>query len=177
MYTHQHSSFTPDMLFFCLSHRRHSYRTGQDIENCGTCRDCACIIYRYVAGCLFIVCIFMTLCLRLGQWGHRECQSVRAQDCGHHELSFKACWGLSRCSVTRTARCIVGTALRKHRSRSDHFIHTEVCSRRRTHIHGHTYCHWNVFSWTVSKELKFESKGIVQRTSVRKREFCLTTEL
>ncbi|XP_051269430.1 proline-rich protein 36 isoform X2 [Dicentrarchus labrax] len=23
----------------------HSYRTGQDIENCGTCRDCACIIY------------------------------------------------------------------------------------------------------------------------------------
>nr|XP_019937506.1 PREDICTED: protein FAM196B-like isoform X1 [Paralichthys olivaceus] len=24
---------------------RHSYRTGQDIENCGTCRDCACIIY------------------------------------------------------------------------------------------------------------------------------------
>ncbi|XP_076014521.1 uncharacterized protein LOC143007035 isoform X2 [Genypterus blacodes] len=22
-----------------------SYRTGQDIENCGTCRDCACIIY------------------------------------------------------------------------------------------------------------------------------------
>ncbi|XP_047425636.1 mucin-5AC isoform X2 [Mugil cephalus] len=24
----------------------HSYRTGQDIENCGTCRDCACIIYR-----------------------------------------------------------------------------------------------------------------------------------
>ncbi|XP_012723464.2 mucin-5AC isoform X1 [Fundulus heteroclitus] len=25
---------------------RHSYRTGQDIENCGTCRDCACIIYR-----------------------------------------------------------------------------------------------------------------------------------
>ncbi|KAF0031623.1 hypothetical protein F2P81_016178 [Scophthalmus maximus] len=27
---------------------RHSYRTGQDIENCGTCRDCACIIYRQV---------------------------------------------------------------------------------------------------------------------------------
>lgn len=27
--------------------RRHSYRTGQDIANCGTCRDCACIIYRY----------------------------------------------------------------------------------------------------------------------------------
>ncbi|XP_067389747.1 INSYN2B protein-like isoform X2 [Emydura macquarii macquarii] len=25
---------------------RHSYRTGQDIANCGTCRDCACIIYR-----------------------------------------------------------------------------------------------------------------------------------
>ncbi|KAJ0012996.1 hypothetical protein NQD34_017330 [Periophthalmus magnuspinnatus] len=25
---------------------RHLYRTGQDIENCGTCRDCACIIYR-----------------------------------------------------------------------------------------------------------------------------------
>ncbi|GAB0187843.1 INSYN2B protein-like [Grus japonensis] len=24
---------------------RHSYRTGQDIANCGTCRDCACIIY------------------------------------------------------------------------------------------------------------------------------------
>ncbi|XP_060917361.1 mucin-2 isoform X2 [Labrus mixtus] len=24
---------------------RHLYRTGQDIENCGTCRDCACIIY------------------------------------------------------------------------------------------------------------------------------------
>ncbi|XP_041666934.1 mucin-2 isoform X1 [Cheilinus undulatus] len=24
---------------------RHTYRTGQDIENCGTCRDCACIIY------------------------------------------------------------------------------------------------------------------------------------
>ncbi|XP_028318592.1 mucin-5AC isoform X2 [Gouania willdenowi] len=24
----------------------HLYRTGQDIENCGTCRDCACIIYR-----------------------------------------------------------------------------------------------------------------------------------
>ncbi|XP_058473877.1 mucin-2 isoform X1 [Solea solea] len=24
---------------------RNSYRTGQDIENCGTCRDCACIIY------------------------------------------------------------------------------------------------------------------------------------
>ncbi|XP_069488464.1 uncharacterized protein [Ambystoma mexicanum] len=24
---------------------RRSYRTGQDIENCGTCRDCACIIY------------------------------------------------------------------------------------------------------------------------------------
>ncbi|KAM8872453.1 uncharacterized protein ACB058_004419 isoform 1-T2 [Synchiropus picturatus] len=24
---------------------RHSYRAGQDIENCGTCRDCACIIY------------------------------------------------------------------------------------------------------------------------------------
>uniref|UniRef100_A0A8C6SCC1 Uncharacterized protein n=1 Tax=Neogobius melanostomus TaxID=47308 RepID=A0A8C6SCC1_9GOBI len=23
----------------------HLYRTGQDIENCGTCRDCACIIY------------------------------------------------------------------------------------------------------------------------------------
>ncbi|XP_071058589.1 uncharacterized protein [Pseudochaenichthys georgianus] len=23
----------------------HSYHTGQDIENCGTCRDCACIIY------------------------------------------------------------------------------------------------------------------------------------
>lgn len=33
-------------LFFCF--RRHSYRTGQDIENCGTCRDCACIIYRCV---------------------------------------------------------------------------------------------------------------------------------
>lgn len=33
--------------------RRHSYRTGQDIANCGTCRDCACIIYRYEAalGC------------------------------------------------------------------------------------------------------------------------------
>ncbi|KAA8584442.1 hypothetical protein FQN60_008227, partial [Etheostoma spectabile] len=31
---------------------RHSYRTGQDIENCGTCRDCACIIYRYVDGCV-----------------------------------------------------------------------------------------------------------------------------
>lgn len=29
-----------------LCHRRHSYRTGQDIANCGTCRDCACIIYR-----------------------------------------------------------------------------------------------------------------------------------
>ncbi|CAB1448383.1 unnamed protein product [Pleuronectes platessa] len=29
---------------------RHSYRTGQDIENCGTCRDCACIIYS-TAGC------------------------------------------------------------------------------------------------------------------------------
>lgn len=29
-----------------LCHRRHSYRTGQDITNCGTCRDCACIIYR-----------------------------------------------------------------------------------------------------------------------------------
>ncbi|XP_057880321.1 uncharacterized protein LOC131083548 [Melospiza georgiana] len=28
-----------------LCHRRHSYRTGQDIANCGTCRDCACIIY------------------------------------------------------------------------------------------------------------------------------------
>ncbi|CAG5867785.1 unnamed protein product [Menidia menidia] len=27
---------------------RHSYRTGQDIENCGTCRDCACIIYSCV---------------------------------------------------------------------------------------------------------------------------------
>lgn len=108
-----------------------------------------CLHHLQVRGWIF--CIFMTLCLRLGQWGHRECQSVRAQDCGHHELSFKACWGLSRCSVTRTARCIVGTALRKHRSRSDHFIHTEVCSRRRTHIHGHTYCHWNVFSWTVSK--------------------------
>nr|XP_025974742.1 protein FAM196B-like [Dromaius novaehollandiae] len=25
--------------------RRRSYRTGQDIANCGTCRDCACIIY------------------------------------------------------------------------------------------------------------------------------------
>ncbi|KYO19738.1 protein FAM196B-like [Alligator mississippiensis] len=25
---------------------RRSYRTGQDIANCGTCRDCACIIYR-----------------------------------------------------------------------------------------------------------------------------------
>ncbi|XP_048388890.1 INSYN2B protein-like isoform X1 [Stegostoma tigrinum] len=24
---------------------RQSYRTGQDIANCGTCRDCACIIY------------------------------------------------------------------------------------------------------------------------------------
>ncbi|XP_074848225.1 uncharacterized protein LOC142012268 [Carettochelys insculpta] len=24
---------------------RYSYRTGQDIANCGTCRDCACIIY------------------------------------------------------------------------------------------------------------------------------------
>lgn len=24
---------------------RRSYRTGQDIANCGTCRDCACIIY------------------------------------------------------------------------------------------------------------------------------------
>ncbi|XP_043919984.1 uncharacterized protein LOC122795739 [Protopterus annectens] len=24
---------------------RHSYRTGQDIANCGTCQDCACIIY------------------------------------------------------------------------------------------------------------------------------------
>ncbi|KAM6429056.1 uncharacterized protein O9250_001413 [Rhynochetos jubatus] len=24
---------------------RHLYRTGQDIANCGTCRDCACIIY------------------------------------------------------------------------------------------------------------------------------------
>ncbi|TNN76593.1 Protein FAM196A [Liparis tanakae] len=32
--------------------RRHSYRTGQDIENCGTCRDCACIIYRYVDRCM-----------------------------------------------------------------------------------------------------------------------------
>lgn len=30
-----------------LCRRRHSYRTGQDIANCGTCRDCACIIYRY----------------------------------------------------------------------------------------------------------------------------------
>lgn len=29
-----------------LCRRRHSYRTGQDIANCGTCRDCACIIYR-----------------------------------------------------------------------------------------------------------------------------------
>ncbi|KAJ1211820.1 hypothetical protein NDU88_007168 [Pleurodeles waltl] len=31
-----------------LCYRRRSYRTGQDIENCGTCRDCACIIYRCV---------------------------------------------------------------------------------------------------------------------------------
>lgn len=30
---------------------RHSYRTGQDIANCGTCRDCACIIYRYGQRC------------------------------------------------------------------------------------------------------------------------------
>ncbi|KAL0965793.1 hypothetical protein UPYG_G00285790 [Umbra pygmaea] len=29
---------------------RHSYRTGQDIENCGTCRDCACIIYSQFHG-------------------------------------------------------------------------------------------------------------------------------
>nr|XP_055054073.1 mucin-2 isoform X2 [Misgurnus anguillicaudatus] len=28
-----------------LEQHGHSYRTGQDIENCGTCRDCACIIY------------------------------------------------------------------------------------------------------------------------------------
>ncbi|KAF3701903.1 Protein FAM196A [Channa argus] len=33
---------------------RHSYRTGQDIENCGTCRDCACIIYRPIVNQRFL---------------------------------------------------------------------------------------------------------------------------
>ena len=41
-----------------LFNRRHSYRTGQDIENCGTCRDCACIIYRYVRKRMLSSCEF-----------------------------------------------------------------------------------------------------------------------
>lgn len=30
-----------------LSHRRNFYRTGQDLNNCSTCQNTACIIYRY----------------------------------------------------------------------------------------------------------------------------------
>ncbi|XP_069779603.1 INSYN2B protein-like isoform X2 [Narcine bancroftii] len=34
---------------------RQSYHTGQDIANCGTCRDCACIIYRTVRICVILI--------------------------------------------------------------------------------------------------------------------------
>lgn len=32
-----------------LSCRRNFYRTGQDLNNCSTCQNTACIIYRYLA--------------------------------------------------------------------------------------------------------------------------------
>lgn len=30
-----------------FSYRRNFYRTGQDLNNCSTCQNTACIIYRY----------------------------------------------------------------------------------------------------------------------------------
>lgn len=60
--THTHTTllFYPWYVISLLFNRRHSYRTGQDIENCGTCRDCACIIYRYMAACIR-VCVNLFL--------------------------------------------------------------------------------------------------------------------
>ena len=95
-----------------LFNRRHSYRTGQDIENCGTCRDCACIIYRYVRkGCCAPVSflhIFITRFTR-EHWERSACLVAQlcASRCHFHSRQsgeFSFCFfyglvGLAFCSV------------------------------------------------------------------------------
>lgn len=79
--THIHTTslFYPWYVISVLLNRRHSYRTGQDIENCGTCRDCACIIYRYVAGCNARISAYLLLVFTT--WAARVQLHVSAHSC------------------------------------------------------------------------------------------------
>lgn len=42
-----HMAFAYAFLLNLFSYRRNFYRTGQDLNNCSTCQNTACIIYRY----------------------------------------------------------------------------------------------------------------------------------
>lgn len=110
------SFFYPWFVISVLFNRRHTYRTGQDIENCGTCRDCACIIYRYVLVCtrepLHIHCFFFLSFFCTACELHRDLVSVHSRV--HHAVIlnhislgssiFMAWLGLSFCSVWQHSR-------------------------------------------------------------------------
>lgn len=42
-----HEAFACAFILVVFSYRRNFYRTGQDLNNCSTCQNTACIIYRY----------------------------------------------------------------------------------------------------------------------------------
>lgn len=132
-YTHTRtmSPFYPWYVISVLFNRRHSYRTGQDIENCGTCRDCACIIYRYMGGrVLTRIYAYLLLVLHVSEvrvsvrgYVHR---AVILNHVSFGSSMFFAVVGLLFCSVWQRSRIQhfeFGPSLHNRRCRFDHWTH------------------------------------------------------
>lgn len=133
-HTHKTSLFYPWYVISVLFNRRHSYRTGQDIENCGTCRDCACIIYRYVSTDVSSYeREFLHIYRSFYMWAPRaQCVSRCTAMCitlsfwitSVLGVQFYGLVGLSFCSVWQHSRMQYfeyGHSLHKHRCRFDHW--------------------------------------------------------